>query len=61
VQILVVVATIQTRHGAILKQIAHDALKAVVEKVSSKLENMRGLVGPKPRGKPVLNGKRESG
>ena len=59
-QILVVVATIQTRQCAIFK-IAHDALKAVVEKVSSQLENIRGLVGPKPRGNPVLNGERESG
>jgi len=32
---------------------AYDALKAVVEKVSSKLANMRGLVGPKLQAKAV--------
>jgi len=37
------------------------ALKAVVEKVSLRLANKQGLVGPKPQGKPLLTGKREAG
>ena len=46
VQILVLVATIQTRYNT--PSGVFDALKAVVEKVSLKLANMQGLVGPKP-------------
>lgn len=51
-QILVVVATTQTRYSTNL--LVFDALRSVVEKVSSKLANMRGLVGPKPRLKSFL-------
>jgi len=49
VQILVVVATIQTRLLYFsIKRKVFKALKAVVEKVSLKLANRQGLVGPKP-------------
>jgi|FPLS01.1.fsa_nt_emb hypothetical protein len=51
VQILVLVATIQTRYNTFLN--VFEALKAVVEKVSLNLANMQGLVGPKLMGKPL--------
>lgn len=50
-QILVVVATIQTRYCP--NSLGYCALKAVVEKGSLKLANTQGLVGPKPQGKPL--------
>jgi len=60
VQILVLVATIQTRLSfAFCKAI--DALKTVVEKVSLNLANTQGLVGPKSYAKAILNDEREAG
>jgi len=59
VQILVVVATIQTSVWSSYEDVL--ALKTVVEKVSLKLANMQGLVGPKPLGNPFLIGEREWG
>jgi len=46
-QILVLVATIQMRFEVFIYLNASNTLKTVVEKVSLKLANMQGLVGPK--------------
>jgi len=54
VQILVLVATIQTRKLWGESPVI-IALKAVVEKVSLTLANRQGLVGPKSKGKPFNN------
>jgi len=56
VQILVLVATIQTRLlTGVLCTFVYIALKAVVEKVSLTLANRQGSVGPKSRGNPLIN------